>query len=88
MNSDRTARQRTAKSRLLDLPHSVANRDDVVLGYRAFCLHREHPVQIRPAGAPKGAGFLFCRHREFAVEDVDVVLAQESVGLFQRADSR
>ena len=64
MNRDGTARQRAAKTRLLDLPHSFTNGDGVVFGDHPFRLHREHPIQIRPAGTPEGTPFLFGPHRE------------------------
>ena len=88
MDRDGTTGQRAAKARFLDLPHSVADRDRVVLGHNTFHLYCEHPVQIRPAGAPKGTRFLFRGDCELAVEDVDVVLAQEAICLLQSADPR
>ncbi len=88
LDRDRATGQRAAKARLLDLPRAFADCDSVVFGDDAFRLHCEYPVQIRSARTPKGSRFLFCRHRELAVKDVDIALAQKSIGLFQRADSR
>ena len=88
MNGDRTARQCIAKASLLDLPHSVPHTNGVVLSDDRFRLHREDPVQIQPARTAEGTCLLFCRDREFALEYVYVRLAQESIGLFQRAACR
>src|SRR5438309_6302212 len=87
MNGDGTARQRAAKTRLLDLPHSFTNGDSVVFGDHPFRLYREHPIQIRPAGTPEGTPSLFGPHRELAVEYSDIALAQKLVSPFQCADA-
>jgi hypothetical protein len=57
MNRDRTTGQRSTKPGFLDLPHSVADGDRVVLGHNTFRLYREYPVQIWPAGVPKALAF-------------------------------
>src|SRR4051812_32987623 len=88
VNRHRTTGQRAAETRLLDLPHTLADGHDVIFGHDPFRLHREYPVQIRSTGTPEGGGFLFRRDHELAVESVDILLPQKSVGLSQGMDSR
>src|SRR4051812_6199013 len=87
MNGNRATSQGTAKAGFLDLPHSFANAHRVVFGHDSFRLHAEDPVQVRPAGTTEGTPLLFGCNGELTVESVNVVLAQESVGLFPSADA-
>ena len=87
MNGGRATSKRAAKTRFLDLPRSIAEGDRVVFGHDPFTLYAEHPIQIRPADTPEGSCLLFRRNRELAVERLNVVLTQESIGRFERVDS-
>ena len=75
VNGNRAPRQGISEPRLIDLPVPAPHRDRVVLGYDSLRLHREDPVQVAPAGAPKRRAFLFRRHAELRVELPDIPLS-------------
>ena len=74
MDGYRASCQRAPKSCFADLSAAISDGYGIVLGHRPLSLHREDPLQIRPATATK-SGSLLCRgNREFLVELTDVPL--------------
>src|SRR5438874_4514715 len=87
VDRDRASRQCIAKPRLVDLPEPGPYSDRIIFVYYPFGLHREDPVQVAPAGAPKRRALLFRRHAELLVELPDIPFPQEGIGSFHRRDA-
>ena len=84
----RAACQRVAEPTFVQLPTPFPNRHRVVLSHHSLALHREDPVQIRPAATPEGGPFLAGGHSKLGVELGDITLPQKPIGILHAVDSR
>ena len=87
MDRYRAPGQSATEPGLFNLPAAVRNRNRVVLVNHSLRLHREDPVQVAPAGAPKCGTLLHRRYLELAVKLRDVLLSQKRIGALYRRNA-
>src|SRR5277367_5471443 len=87
VNGHGLAGQRMFPATLLDLPPAIADSHGVVLTHNPFRVDREDPIQIPASAFTEGRSLFRRRHGKVLVELLDVVLAEETVGLLQIADA-